>query len=114
MKNHSAATVTIMATVTCRRYMHREKIFVTFSVRRNVENHHDENKLHSLIPLFKCIPHTYIPTQLACFLSMRVSVTINITSKVQRDRDGQAFLFFVTFLTSVYSEGQVCVYLYPS
>lgn len=58
--------------------------------------------------------HTYIPTQLACSLSMRVSVTINITSKVQRDRDGQAFLFFVTFLTSVYSEGQVCVYLYPS
>lgn len=34
--------------------------------------------------------------------------------EVQRDRDGQAFLFFVTFFTSVYSEGQVCVYLYPS
>lgn len=39
-----------------------------------------------------------------------VGKTINITSKVQRDdRDGQAFLFLVTFFTSVYSEGQVCV-----
>lgn len=95
-----------MAAVTCYLIRIVRKIFVTFPFDDDL---HDGNKFHSLIPSSKCIPQTYIFRHMLP-IDENVGKTINITSKVQRDdRDGQAFLFLVTFFTSVYSEGQVCV-----